>query len=171
MRSVLGLGVILGSALLLAACGGTEADSGYSRLEQPVAFNHKLHITELEMDCTDCHRYAATSRKATLPTVELCAECHQEAQGESAEEQKLVGLIESGQELNWQRVYTLPKHVYFSHFRHVTLGQMACPECHGDMRELDRPPMRPAVDILSMDYCMDCHAEQTANNDCLACHH
>jgi len=158
------------AGLLLAACSGTEADLGGRRPEQPVAFNHKLHLTDLEMDCTDCHRHATTSRKATLPTVDVCAGCHTEPQGESAEEQKLVSLISAGMELNWQRVYVLPKHVYFSHFRHVTLGQMGCPECHGNMKELDRPPVRPAVGILNMDYCIDCHTAQKAKDDCLACH-
>lgn len=170
MRKVLRLYSMLAAGLGVAACGGTGADSGTPHLEQPIAFNHRLHTTDLEMDCPDCHRFVTTSRKATLPTVEVCAECHSDAQGESAEEQKLVALINAGSGLNWQRVYVLPKHVYFSHFRHVTLGQMGCPECHGNMKELNQPPVRPAVDILDMDYCVDCHLKQKANQDCLGCH-
>ena len=141
-----------------------------SGLPQPVAFNHQLHVVEMEMDCTECHRYVTTGRKATLPTVEVCADCHSEAQGESSEEEKLVSLIASGEDLDWQRVYVLPKHVYFSHFRHVTLGQMGCPECHGDMRELTIPPTQMATDIIDMDYCVDCHEERKVEEDCLACH-
>jgi predicted CXXCH cytochrome family protein len=158
------------AAFAVAACNGTEAGDMGRRVEQPVAFNHQLHIVDLEMDCTECHRYVTTSRKATLPTAEVCADCHSEPQGESAEEEKLVSLISSGEDLNWQRVYVLPKHVYFSHFRHVTLGQMGCPECHGSMNELSRPPRQPAVNILDMDYCVDCHEDQLVSNDCLACH-
>ena len=97
-------------------------------------------------------------------------DCHSEAQGESAEEQKLLSLLETDQEFDWQRIYVLPKHVYFSHFRHVTLGQLNCQECHGNMKELTSPPVKPAVDILNMDNCMDCHKGRQVNNDCLTCH-
>lgn len=137
---------------------------------QPIQFNHNLHTTELEMDCQDCHRYVREGRKASLPDRDVCFECHEEMQGESAEEEKLVTLLATGQELDWQRVYVLPKHVYFSHLRHVTLGQIGCQECHGDMMQLTAPPRRPAVDIIDMDHCIDCHEERQADNDCLACH-
>ncbi len=122
------------------------------------------------MDCTDCHRYVATGRKATLPEKDVCVECHDEMLGESGEEQKLVSLLESSAEIDWQRIYILPKHVYFSHFRHVTLGQIGCQFCHGDMKELTSPPVKEAVNINDMDFCMDCHEERQDNNDCLACH-
>ncbi len=142
----------------------------YGKLSQPVKFNHNIHVVENEMDCSECHLYVVTSRKATLPGKDICMDCHSEAQGESSEEQKLLTLLETDQELNWQRVYVLPKHIYFSHFRHVTLGQIGCQECHGDMKTLTSPPNKPAVDIISMDYCMDCHEDRQVDNDCLACH-
>lgn len=142
----------------------------YSKITQPVEFNHKIHIVDLELDCTECHRYVTKSRKATLPGREVCLECHSEPQGESAEEQKLVSLLESGEELHWKRVYALPKHVYFSHFRHVTLGQIGCQKCHGEMKELTSPPQKPATDIIDMDTCTDCHEDNQVSNDCLRCH-
>ncbi len=137
---------------------------------QPVSFNHQIHLTDVGMDCTDCHQSVAQGRKATLPPKSICIECHEEPQGESAEEQKLVSILQSDDDLEWSRIYVLPKHVYFSHFRHVTLGQIACLTCHGDMKELTAPPTRTAVDILDMDFCMDCHEDRNAGNDCLACH-
>lgn len=137
---------------------------------QPIAFNHNLHVVEVGMDCSECHQYVTKSRKATLPTKEICSDCHSEVQGESAEEEKLVSFLESEDELDWQRIYILPKHVYFSHFRHVTLGQIGCQYCHGDMKELTSPPVEKAVDIDDMDFCMDCHEERQVNNDCLTCH-
>ncbi len=142
----------------------------YSKLPQPVEFNHNIHVVDNDMDCSDCHRYVTKNRKATLPGKEVCIDCHSEAQGESAEEQKLLSLLETDQEFDWQRIYILPKHVYFSHFRHVTLGQLSCQECHGNMKELTSPPVKPAVDILNMDNCMDCHKDRQVNNDCLTCH-
>lgn len=143
----------------------------YGKLSQPVKFNHNIHVVDIEMDCSECHLNVITGRKATLPGKDVCMDCHSEAQGESAEEQKLLSLLETDQEFNWQRVYVLPKHVYFSHFRHVTLGQIGCQECHGDMKKLTSPPVKPAVDIIDMDNCMDCHEDRQVNNDCLTCHY
>lgn len=156
--------VIMATLVFLPCVAHTDADS------QPIAFNHKMHVSEVGLECTDCHQYVTENRKATLPNREVCADCHSEPQGESDEELKLVALLETEQELDWHQIYVLPKHVYFSHFRHVTLGQIGCITCHGDMKELTSPPTEPAVDVLDMDYCMDCHEEQQAANDCLACH-
>jgi predicted CXXCH cytochrome family protein len=142
----------------------------YGRLNQPVKFNHNKHVVENEMECTDCHRYVNTNRKATLPGKEVCLECHSEALGESPEEQKLIAILDSDQALKWRRIYALPKHVYFSHFRHVTLGQISCQNCHGDMDQLTSPPRRPAVDIIDMEHCMSCHEARHVSNDCLGCH-
>jgi hypothetical protein len=38
------------------------------------------------------------------------------------------------------------------------------------MKDLTSPPTSPATDIIDMDYCMDCHDNRQASNDCLACH-
>lgn len=140
------------------------------KLTQPVAFNHNLHISDLEMDCSDCHLYVMNSRKATLPDKNVCIDCHEEPLGESAEEQKLVSLLQSEQELMWKRIYVLPKHVYFSHFRHVTLGQIGCLNCHGEMKKLTSPPTKQAVNVSDMNFCLDCHDEKQVSNDCLTCH-
>lgn len=137
---------------------------------QPVKFSHNMHVVENDMECTDCHQYVTTNRKATLPGKEICLGCHSEAIGDSPEEQKLVAILNSDQELNWQRIYVLPKHVYFSHFRHVTLGQISCENCHGEMKELTSPPEKQAVDIINMDHCIDCHEDRQVSNDCLRCH-
>jgi len=157
--------------LIILAAGALVAGAALSdKMSQPIKFNHNLHVTEVGMDCPECHQYVTKSRKATLPTKQVCMDCHSEPQGESAEEQKLVSLLQSDRELVWQRVYVLPKHVYFSHFRHVTLEQIGCQECHGDMKALTSPPTKPAVDIIDMDFCLDCHKDRQADTDCLGCH-
>jgi hypothetical protein len=139
--------------------------------QQPVEFNHNLHINDVGMDCTECHLYVMQERKATLPDKEVCLECHSEPQGETSKEAAFIDLLQSDMELKWQRVYVLPKHVYFSHFRHVTLGQLPCQGCHGDMQNLTSPPTKRAVNIIDMDYCIDCHEESQASVDCLSCHY
>jgi hypothetical protein len=142
----------------------------FGKISQPLEFNHQIHVVDLELDCSECHRFVTKSRKATLPGKDVCMECHSEAQGDSEEEQKLISLLESDGEFNWQRVYKLAEHVYFSHFRHVTLGQIGCQKCHGEIKKLTSPPVKPAVDIADMDTCMDCHEDNQVNNDCLTCH-
>ena len=137
---------------------------------QPVEFNHNLHINDVGLDCTDCHLNVMQGRKATLPDKEVCLDCHSELQGETSKEAAFVELLQSDIELKWQRVYVLPKHVYFSHFRHVTLGQISCQRCHGDMQSLTTPPTKTAVNIIDMDNCIDCHQESQASVDCLSCH-
>lgn len=159
--------VLLASVAVGVFLGGVAISD---KVVQPIKFNHKLHITDVGMDCPECHQYVTRSRKATLPGKEVCMDCHSEPQGESEEEKKLVTLLQSHQELQWQQVYVLPKHVYFSHFRHVTLGQIGCQQCHGDMKQLIAPPTKPAVNIIDMDFCMDCHEDRLAQLDCLACH-
>ena len=138
-------------------------------IEQPIAFNHRLHVEDLGSDCTDCHLYAETGVRATIPNIEVCADCHEEAQTESEEEARLVAYIQSEELVPWRKIYRVPDHVYFSHRRHTTLGNLACETCHGQVEILETPLSRPETD-LGMDFCMDCHNESGVSNDCLLCH-
>ena len=69
----------------------------------------------------------------------------------------------------WNRVYSQPDYVFFSHRRHVVVAKLDCANCHGDMGSLSSPPIRPAVD-QSMDWCMNCHQQRQASTDCVSCH-
>lgn len=156
-------------ALMLAVAAVTVGYMQRSTIEQPVAFNHRLHLEDVEMDCTDCHLYAETGVRATIPNVEVCSDCHDEAMTESAEEARLMAHIASGERIPWQKVYRVPAHVYFSHRRHTAMGGIECATCHGAMEEQAQPVTRPAVRI-TMDRCMGCHEESRVSNDCLLCH-
>jgi hypothetical protein len=48
---------------------------GYSP-EQPLAFSHRLHAGELQMDCQYCHSGARRSRHAGVPSASVCMKCH-----------------------------------------------------------------------------------------------
>jgi len=50
-------------------------NSGYAP-SQPIAFSHRLHAGELEMDCLYCHGGAEKSRHAGIPSADLCMNCH-----------------------------------------------------------------------------------------------
>lgn len=159
--------VLLGVLLVIGA-GVAFTLSGLS-IVQPIAFNHRLHVEDLGSDCTDCHLYAMTGVRATIPNVEVCADCHAEAQTDSAEEAKLVGYVASGERIPWQKVYRVPDHVYFSHRRHTAIGGIECATCHGVMSEESEPVTQPFARV-TMNGCMECHEQTGTSNDCLLCH-
>ncbi len=151
----------LTSALVVAACG--------DEVRQPIAYSHQVHVSELSLDCDHCHASSRSGEVAGLPPLAVCAECHQEAIGSSAEERKVVAAVAAGAELAWGRLYRLPRHVYFTHQRHVTSARIACERCHGPMGSQARPPRAPLVPV-SMDACLACHRERGATLDCTGCH-
>ena len=44
--------------------------------EQPIAFSHRLHAGELQVDCHYCHSGAEKSRHAGFPAASICMNCH-----------------------------------------------------------------------------------------------
>jgi hypothetical protein len=81
---------------------------------------------------------------------------------------KIVEYVNSGKEVEWQRLYQVPEDVFFSHRRHVVLGNVECKICHGDIGESSKPPSKPIR--ITMKKCMKCHKEKDVNNDCISCH-
>ncbi|MBI1909480.1 MAG: cytochrome c3 family protein [Deltaproteobacteria bacterium] len=138
-------------------------------VSQPIAFNHKVHVAGLGLDCTHCHVGVETTPFATLPTAEICLGCHSTPLSQNPEEEKVRLYGEERGEIPWQRLTRLPDHVYFSHQRHVTFGKVACEACHGKMPERVTPPSRAPVE-LSMDDCLGCHRQKGASEDCILCH-
>ncbi|MBI2082156.1 MAG: cytochrome c3 family protein [Deltaproteobacteria bacterium] len=139
------------------------------RVTQPISFNHKIHVTELKLECNHCHTGVETSAFAMLPSVEICMGCHVAPLSEKPEEAKVREYAEKGGEIPWRRLTRMPDHVYFSHQRHVTFGKISCELCHGKMGERNRPPTAAPKD-LSMDDCLECHQRQKASVDCISCH-
>jgi len=135
---------------------------------QPVEFNHRLHVEDEGLECADCHAGFENETESGFPTPAMCSLCHVDAQGEGAEEAKLVGLLEEGSPLEWHSLFQQPPHVFFSHRRHVTVAGLECVTCHGDIGASERPPRerRP----LSMDTCIGCHRAEGASDDCSSCH-
>jgi hypothetical protein len=101
--------------------------------------------------------------------IEVCRDCHDEVTGESEAELILVNYLNENRRLPWVQVYTVPDHVYFSHRRHVKLGELACDICHGEVAKLTTPFTEPHVKI-TMEWCINCHEASGVSNDCYACH-
>ncbi len=122
---------------------------------QPIQFPHKTHV-EMNMECTTCHDRAEKDAVAGRPPTELCLSCHAAGDGKG-ELQKLQAYADGG-DIPWRRVWRLPRHVYFSHRRHVAIAKVKCQTCHGPMETLTRPPARP-LRTLAMKDCLECHEQ------------
>jgi len=160
---LLGFGVFFGlGSVLFGTVWSGKAPT------QPILFNHAIHVSS-GLTCEDCHAGALTKEKATLPGLDICLGCHQEAVTPKPEEEKIRAFARAGREIPWAQLTRIPAHVYFSHRRHVTLGGMKCAECHGPMENLTEPPRRP-FRPLNMDDCVQCHQQRKASYDCNDCH-
>ncbi|MFQ5649298.1 MAG: cytochrome c3 family protein [bacterium] len=137
--------------------------------KQPIAYSHSIHVEENDMECLDCHQYAEENPRASIPNIDLCAECHEEAMTESEAELALLQFVTEKTKIPWRQIYRVADYAYFSHRRHVRLGELECTVCHGDVGTLTTPVGAPVQEI-TMAWCMDCHETREVSNDCYACH-
>ena len=135
---------------------------------QPIRYNHKLHI-DLGLACEVCHQFVREQAFASIPGIDMCMGCHSEALTDSPEEEKIRKFAEVGADIPWIQIYDIADHVFFSHRRHVTVAEIPCETCHGEVATREIPFTRPLVD-LSMAFCLDCHADNSATEDCVSCH-
>ena len=169
---------LLGAAgvMLVGAAGVLTGCASPGEADQPIAFKHKIHVAQEEIPCTDCHRGAETADHATIPSREVCLDCHEEPVGDSPEEARLVELLAGGEPIPWQRVHKLKEHVHFSHRRHVLAGGILCETCHGPVSEREEPFVRPYIVFnseIGMERCIACHKKSgnpRATVDCALCH-
>jgi hypothetical protein len=158
---------IVGFLLFFVASGalvGTRAPT----TEQPFPFNHRIHVVDNEMACSECHQYYESEAFSGLPSRATCEFCHEEPIGEREAEQRFVELLQSGASLDWKPLFVQPAHVYYSHRRHVLAAKMECEQCHEDIGQSERPPTR--VRQLTMDDCVHCHEEERVVAECTTCH-
>jgi Cytochrome c7 and related cytochrome c/Class III cytochrome C family len=137
-------------------------------VRQPIAFNHHKHVEEASLTCSTCHQFFETEAFSGLPAADVCAMCHLEPQGKSAEERELVRLLKAGAPLDWKPLFRQPSHVFSSHRRHVVVAKIDCAVCHGDIGKSTEPPSQ--VRRLVMQDCIDCHRRRGAAAECTTCH-
>jgi hypothetical protein len=164
---------LIGVIVLVTAATGYAAGRALfrptERVIQPIAFNHNLHVTELEIECETCHMYVRTGRHAGLPALSLCLECHEEAVTEDPEERKLIEVANEDRPPSFRKLFRIPDHTLYSHARHVADAGLECKTCHGDIATSTEPPETPLVRI-TMDLCVDCHERSEVSTDCTRCH-
>jgi hypothetical protein len=143
------------------------APSSQAAPAQPIDFSHLAHVEVLGLDCTFCHRTALTQANAGLPALEQCMFCHRTVNlPANAGIQTLISDFQSGQPVDWTRVYQLPDHVYFDHEAHMAAG-VSCASCHGDVGTMVQVRQ---VENLRMQDCVACHVANNAPTECATCH-
>ncbi len=155
---------------------------------QPIAFPHAIHTGTNGIDCKYCHNSVTKSKSAGLPTVNVCMNCHKQINGRTPAQQEQIakvyeaagwdagGMKYTGKtkEIVWNKVHTLPDHVYFNHSQHVVVGGVDCKQCHGDMtKQVETVKVQPVSELnkiegnvvltrptLTMGWCIECHGEK-----------
>ena len=184
----LALAILLNLLILASKLGGFNLpgnQQGYEPL-QPISFSHVLHAGESQIPCLYCHRGAANSRYAGIPSADQCMNCHRfilstlgavreeerQAQEENREPNRIVsseiekiffalGLDEAlnpGGELQPIVWNRIHKLPDFVYFDHSSHSSAGidCTECHGQVQEMERIRQ---VQTLSMGWCVDCHRQ------------
>ena len=175
------------ATLILFLIGGyyiTEGAVGLGRQQsyepqQPIYFSHKVHPGANQINCQYCHIGVYQGKQATIPSVNICMNCHMainEYKGEklvnadgnevngTAEIQKLYKYAgyepgkpwdeSKAKPIEWVRIHNLPDHVYFNHSQHVNAGRVQCQTCHGEITSMNEVYQFAP---LSMGWCLNCH--------------
>ena len=127
--------------------------------DQPVPYDHKLHVGQLGMDCRYCHSFVENSGHANVPTASTCWNCHQNVKTDSPKLEPIRKAIDKnyenydGKPVEWVRIHRSPDYVYFDHSAHVNRG-VSCASCHGDVGEM---VVVHHEESHSMSWCLDCH--------------
>ncbi|MCB2407539.1 c-type cytochrome [Hymenobacter lucidus] len=127
---------------------------------QPIAFSHKLHAGENQINCSYCHTSVYKSKSANIPSANICMNCHAQIKTESPEIKKIYRAIERKQPIQWVRIHNLPDLAYFNHSQHTQVGGIECQTCHGPIQNMEVVYQYSA---LTMGWCINCHRETPLN--------
>jgi predicted CXXCH cytochrome family protein len=136
---------------------------------QPIAFSHALHAGQYEIDCEYCHTGVRRGKSATIPSTNICQNCHHTRGGivesqyqfngdanfnATAEIAKVLASAANNTPIEWVRIHNLPDFVYFNHSQHVAVAGLECQQCHGPVQTMDEVYQ---FSVLSMGWCVNCH--------------
>jgi len=137
---------------------------------QPIDFPHKVHTDDIGVTCDTCHTGVMKGARAGIPSINMCMSCHEDIGDEKDPRiQTIRATAKKGEDLAWQRVYgfTAEYHVRFNHAPHIR-AKVDCANCHGDLTQMT---VAQRVVDHTMGFCIDCHRQKGASNDCLTCHY
>jgi len=162
--------VILGLLAAVVVVGARQVAAQVERArapEQPIRFDHVIHVRLAQLDCLFCHRNADKGDAATVPSVQQCMFCHVVVGRGNPEVEKVRAKWDAQEPIDWIRVHRMPDHVHFAHAPHIRAG-FDCATCHGDVASMPRVQQ---VRALNMGDCVNCHRENNAPTDCATCHY
>ena len=148
----------------------TNVHTGYQPV-QPIKFPHDLHAGVMKIDCQYCHSGAYKSKNATIPSLNICMNCHKVVKTESPEIHKIydaLGYDPATQKydstkmhpMQWIRVHNLPDLAYFNHSQHVKVQGLRCQTCHGPVETMKEVYQ---YSPLTMKWCIQCHKRTEIN--------
>ena len=157
---------------------GLGRQQGYQP-QQPIFFSHRVHVGLNQINCLLCHGNAWESRHATVPSPNVCMNCHAaitDYHGEkltrpdgsrvdpNEEIRKLYSYTgydpdkgrytRPGDPFEWVKIHNLPDLAYFNHAQHVRVGKVQCQTCHGPIQ--GRWMRSRQFADLSMGWCINC---------------
>jgi mono/diheme cytochrome c family protein len=161
----------LGFKAVINGLYSVGVQQGYAP-KQPIAFSHKLHAGAYEIDCKYCHTGVMKGKSATIPSVNICMNCHRSVKTESPLIQKIWAAADWQPEtlsfgpnqkpIEWVRIHNLPDLAYFNHAQHVNVAGVECQTCHGPIQEMD---VVKQYSLLTMGWCIDCHRKTDIKTD------
>ena len=173
---------VLLTVILLASAGwkgmwNTGVTTGYQPV-QPIKFSHQLHAGVNKIDCQYCHSGAFQSKNASIPSANVCMNCHNYVQatekydGEiSPEIMKIYKALDYNPEtkvygtnqkpIEWVRIHNLPDFAYFNHSQHVKVAGIQCQNCHGPIQNMEEVYQ---FSPLTMKWCINCHKTTEVNH-------
>lgn len=153
--------VVVLTDILIEETYGIGLAQGYQP-RQPIAFSHKLHAGEHQINCNYCHTSVYKSESANIPSANICMNCHSQIKKDSPEIRKIYNAIERNRPIEWVRVHNLPELAYFNHSQHTQVGGIECQTCHGPIEQMD---VVYQYSPLTMGWCVNCHRETPLNTE------
>lgn len=156
IRPLLAVALVLGPLYVIGLAYFTGSplttDVGYTP-KQPVPFSHAVHAGVMGLDCRYCHTAVETAARASIPSTDICMNCHGQVATGSEKTRLIRESAETGKPIPWVRVHDLPDFAYFDHSAHVSRG-VGCVSCHGRVDQMEEVGQ---VETLSMGWCLQCH--------------
>jgi mono/diheme cytochrome c family protein len=148
----------------------TNVHTGYQPV-QPIKFPHDLHAGAMKINCQYCHSGAYKSKNASIPSLNVCMNCHKVVKTESPEIHKIydaLGYDPTTQKydstkthpMQWIRIHNLPDFAYFNHSQHVKVQGLRCQTCHGPVETMKEVYQ---YSPLTMKWCIQCHKRTEIN--------
>jgi mono/diheme cytochrome c family protein len=154
----------------------TDVHTGYEPV-QPIKFPHDLHAGLMKIDCQYCHSGAYKSKNASIPSLNVCMNCHKtidrriDQKAPSPEIQKIYTALgfdfktqtydtTKRHPIQWIRIHNLQDFVYFNHSQHVKVAGLKCQTCHGPVQTMKEVYQ---YSPLTMKWCIECHKRTDIN--------